>query len=111
MDNFFPLLEGDYGQLVFPPFIVGMISEPLVRAHSMHRWRRTKPDDQQALTLQCKILTEHSKRKEANDRREERQRISEENKRKRDELRNANKRAKRPEKKMVCVSFCVNGCF
>ena len=48
MDNFFPLLEGDYGQLVFPPFIVGMISEPLVRAHSMHRWRRTKPGGNRA---------------------------------------------------------------
>ena len=71
----------------------------------MHRWRRIKPGDQQALTVQCKILTEYSKRKEANDRREERQRISEENKRKRDELRNANKRVKRQEKKWYVSLF------
>ena len=110
MDTFFPLLK-DFGQLMLPPFIVEMIKEPLVRAHGLYRWRRMSQDDQKALTAQCKQLTGYFKVKEFNGRQEEKQKLSEERKLKRDDTRNSNKRARREEEKEVRVVLCLAGRF
>ena len=110
MDTYFPLLDG-FGQLVFPSFIVEMINEPLVRVHGMYRWRRMSPDEQKALTAQCKHLAGYFKIKEINIRQEEKQKLSKERKQNRDGTRNANKRARRDEEKEVRVVLCLAGRF